>query len=231
MVYRGRDKRPWMCYAIRYKFIYMKNKILFTFFSLFLAFPATAMATGAGNWLINNDLSRPHKLYCTQRRMIDRIRCRLSMNSDELAQEMSIQFLPEQCRAVVNKKSQAACVAAYKLFKSCTEVPAGDERWRCVKDALAAEPTYDTVDTMVKFKLTDLIDRAKATLNPGSDINPVVNLENSLELIKQQYNKAKTLALKKQALVKAAAAWKKYVASNEAGGADDGLSEVLELLK
>lgn len=205
----------------------MKNKLVFTFFSLILAFPLAASATGAGNWLINNDLSRPHKLYCTQKRMDDRIRCRLSMNADELAQELSIKFLPEECRAMVNKKSQVTCVETYKLFKPCAEVTVGSDRNQCVKDALAAEPAYDNLDNLVRFKLSDLIDRAKATLEPGSDINPVVNLENSLELAKQQYDKAKTEALKKQVLIKARAVWKKYVATNEVVGTDDGLGDVL----
>lgn len=195
--------------------------------------PTIVPSKPAGNWIINSELSRPHKLYCTQKKLVDRIRCRLSMSADELAQENSIQFLPEECR-VLSGSTKTACIDRYKQWQTCFEKPDTQERLACGQEVLKLQglisdawqacndenaKTQKTCQTAVrnqtysltKFYIEDLAVRAKNTLNPGSDINPVVDLTNSLELLKQQFNKAKNSAARIQVVTRAKTLWKAFV--------------------
>lgn len=207
----------------------------------------------SGNWLVNAALERPRKLYCTQKKMVDRIRCRLSMSDDEIAQENSILYLPEECRALP-KKNQAACIDRYKKLQTCWDKTDGPDRIACASDVLgidgslasdvevcsaktgpAQKSCINTLKTeignLAKFRLYDLSERAEDTRKPGSDINPVVTLVNTMETLKQQFNKTSSVAVQMQVLKKAQAAWKQFVKVVPEAGADDNLASSIDDLQ
>ncbi len=63
----------------------------------------------------------------------ERVKCRLTIQDYELAQEQELQYLPEECRALTDKKE---CINRYKLTQRCWKFPVGDKRIDCVKENL-----------------------------------------------------------------------------------------------
>lgn len=87
--------------------------------------------------VMKKDISITSKLKCGDlSEMRDRAMCRLKLTPTEMARELELQYLPEECRAIQNQGQRTACIAHYKTYKPCWSVPVGEERFMCARTAL-----------------------------------------------------------------------------------------------
>lgn len=166
-----------------------------------------------------------------------RIECRLGLSEEDLAQEYAKQYLPEECRAIKNKKDQASCVDRYRAFTPCWQKPIGDERLSCAKDVLhfpddlasarnackaivvkkekaqCLAGVADKVFSLVKFRFYDLNERAEDFLKENATVDgrPGIQFIVTSELNKQSFNAARTKAQRLQIIRKERTAWQKFV--------------------
>lgn len=166
-----------------------------------------------------------------------RVRCRLRLTEEELDKELYIQYLPEECRALSVFK-QPICIGRYQALKPCWEQPVGASRAACaagvlgIRGSVAAEykrcsikpqaqrqacrlVVKDLAYALIKFRFYDLSERAEDTLEKGVALNTVASLVTTMELTKQDFNKATTYSQRRALILRARAAWKKFVANNK----------------
>ncbi len=179
---------------------------------------------------------RTHFCY-TLPKLQQRIECRLGLSEQDLAAEYAKQYLPEECRAIKNKKEQASCVDRYKALTPCWENPVGDERLSCAKEVLGfPDDLADArnackaivvkkekaqclaslagkVFSLTKFRFYDLNERAEDFLKEHAtdDGRPGIQFIVTSELNKQSFNTARTKAQRLQIIRKERAAWQKFV--------------------
>ncbi len=194
------------------------------------------------------------KLQCGDKKKIrDRISCRLNLAPEGIDRELEIQYLPEECRVLRSKISQASCIARYKLFRPCWYIPAGEDRFVCARVALTLGPglsdevrncslikTYRERSSclnilrqkeysMIKFRIYDLEERAEdLALERGLDLDTIADLVTTIELKKQEFNNARTKTRRRKIILDVRKAWEKFIkATNLKEEANDKLDQAL----
>ena len=165
----------------------------------------------------------------------DRVFCRLNLAPAGVAQELKLQYLPEECRVIKDHDGQETCEERYKSFKPCWDVPAGESRFECARKALALGPAIseevktcqgkkgsaqvacktavkDKVFGMIKFRFYDLEQRAEHLAERGADLGAVADLEKTIEEKKQVFNQAATNDERRQIVQDVRAVWRGFVA-------------------
>lgn len=164
----------------------------------------------------------------------DRIACRLNLAPEGAAQELKIQYLPEECRAATVKIEKNECIARYKLYAPCWNLPAGEGRFACSRQVLSlgqsvsdeaklcqgktgtdrasCEQTLkEKVLYSIKFRFYDLEQRAEDLARRGADLGQVADLETTIETKKQEFNAAKTQDELHQIILDVRAAWQNFI--------------------
>ncbi len=161
----------------------------------------------------------------------DRISCRLNLAPAGVAQELKLQYLPEECRAMSDGKERQECIVRYKAYTPCWNIPAGEGRFACarnvlgLKDSVAEElaacagtqsaeckqNAREKVLYMIKFRFYDLNERAEELVSRGADINAVADLEAAIEGKKQEFNMATTTESLRQIVLDVRASWLRFV--------------------
>ena len=164
----------------------------------------------------------------------ERIYCRLNLSPAGIARELQIQYLPEECRVIQETEARNSCIARYKSFQPCWNVPAGEARFACARQVLKLGPVIseevkkcqektgqeqvvcknelkDKVFSMIKFRFYDLEERAEELAERGADLNAVADLVTTIELKKQAFNSAKTNVERHQIILDVRQAWQEFV--------------------
>ena len=161
--------------------------------------------------------------------MRDRIKCRLN-----LTEENEYNYLPEECRALVNE-SRVNCVANYKKSQSCWVSLRDTERFECAKSAFGLVGTVasqkaacdgltgtnrsscilklrDRVDAVVKFRIYNLEEKAQSLMQKGLvSEESATDFVTAMEQQKQNYNEAKTTAEKKTIIIGVQGSWQEFI--------------------
>lgn len=176
----------------------------------------------------------PH-LQCGDKATLhDRIACRLNLAPEGAAQELKIQYLPEECRTAANAAEKNECIARYKSYAPCWNLPAGEGRFACARQVLnlgqsvadeakqcqgkvgpgrasCEQGLKEKVLYMVKFRFYDLEQRAEDLARRGADLSVVTSLETAIETKKQEFDAAKTQNNLRQIILDVRAAWQDFV--------------------
>ena len=163
--------------------------------------------------------------------MRERIKCRL-----QLKEENEYDYLPEECRALVNE-SREKCVANYKKSQNCWVSDKDSERFRCAKNAFGLAGTVadqkaqcdnltgtnrsgcilelrDRVDAVVKFRIYNLEEKAQRLMEKGlATEEAATNFITQMEQQKQNYNAAQTVAEKKAVVKGVQRQWKEFISN------------------
>ena len=160
--------------------------------------------------------------------MRERIKCRLN-----LTEENEYNYLPEECRALINI-SREKCATNYKKAQDCWTTINDTERFNCAKSAFGMVGTVasqkaacdgltgtsrskcildltDRVDAVVKFRIYNLEEKAQRLKEKGVDEELVVNFVTLMEQQKQNYNEAKTTAEKKTIIMSVQGSWQEFI--------------------
>ena len=162
--------------------------------------------------------------------MRERIKCRL-----QLKEENEYDYLPEECRALVNE-SMESCVSNYKKSQNCWKSDKDSERFKCAASAFGLVGTVasqkaacdnltgqnrsscilelrDRVDAVVKFRIYNLEEKAQRMMEKGEvDTDTVTDFVTALEQQKQNYNDAKTISEKKAVVKGVQKLWQDFIA-------------------
>ncbi|MBI2145368.1 hypothetical protein HYU18_03540 [Candidatus Woesearchaeota archaeon] len=162
--------------------------------------------------------------------MRERIKCRL-----QLDEENEYNYLPEECRALVNE-SRTLCVDNYKKSQKCWEREQDGDRFECAKSSFGLTGTVaaqksqcenlagenksscllelrDRVDAVVKFRIYNLEDKAQRLMERGlATEEDVLNFVAAVEQQKQNYNDAKTIDEKKSVVKGVQKLWQDFIA-------------------
>ncbi|HUZ92748.1 MAG TPA: hypothetical protein VNG29_01985 [Candidatus Paceibacterota bacterium] len=165
----------------------------------------------------------------------DRIACRLNLAPEGATQELKIQYLPEECRVVSGAPEKQECIARYKSYQPCWNLPAGEGRFVCAEQALGLGTSTvaddfaacqskvgadqvsckanlkDKVLYMIKFRFYDLEQRAEDLARRGADLGAVADLETAIETQKQTFDAAKTKDQLMQDILAVRSAWQDFV--------------------
>lgn len=164
----------------------------------------------------------------------DRIACRLNLAPEGAAQELKIQYLPEECRATADKTEKSECIARYKSYAPCWNLPAGESRFACSRQVLnlgqstanavklckektgqdraSCEQTLkEKVLYSIKFRFYDLEQRAEDLARRGADLGAVADLETAIETKKQEFDAAKTQDDLRQIILDVRSAWQDFI--------------------
>lgn len=162
----------------------------------------------------------------------ERIYCRLNLAPSGVARELELQYLPEACRLKSGEK-QKDCIKLYKSFQQCWNVKEREERFSCARNILKLGPVISNeVKTcqgktapskfiakirlkkilyMIAFRFYDLETRAEKLGNRGADLKAITDFETIVELKKQEFDKAKTNAERRQIILDVRKAWQEFI--------------------
>lgn len=162
--------------------------------------------------------------------MIERVKCRL-----QLPEENEYDYLPEECRLVVNE-SRGKCVSNYKKSQKCWASLKDSERFECARKAFGLAGTVtaqksacdemtgqnrsdcilqltDKVDAVVKFRMYNLEEKAQRLMEKELvGIDTVTEFVAAIEQQKQNYNDAKTINEKKSVVAGVQKIWQNFIA-------------------
>lgn len=165
----------------------------------------------------------------------DRIACRLDLAPEGAVQEFKIQYLPEECRALAaSSDERSECIARYKSYAPCWNLPAGEGRFACARhvlklgssvadeatqcqrkvapDRASCEQTLkEKVHYMIKFRFYDLEERAEDLARRGADLGAVADLETMIESKKQAFGIAETKDQFMQIILDVRSAWQSFI--------------------
>ncbi len=157
----------------------------------------------------------------------ERVGCRLALTEEQRYTESRVNFLPEECRALVSVERDE-CINTYDNVQKCWKYPEGEARVNCVRgvigftnledekrkcaetsDAAACiEKIKKNIFTLIKFRFYDLEERAEERYQKNPEL--VASLVAELETRKQEFNAAKTLSEKRQVVLAVRALWKSF---------------------
>ncbi len=162
----------------------------------------------------------------------ERISCRLGLAPSGVARELQIQYLPEECRTMKNVNDKKECISRYKQYQPCWNLPAGDGRFQCARNALklglsVADQVHncqaladkkfcvsnlrEKVLYMIKFRFYDLEQRAEDLYYRGADPAAIADFDTIVETKKQEFDTAKTDNELQQIILDVRSAWKDFV--------------------
>jgi len=163
----------------------------------------------------------------------ERVSCRLDLEEEELEQELKLQYLPEECRAL-SGSIRGLCIARYKSVQTCWKFPIGDERISCVKreiklgdlqeekercnvktgqeKALCINELKGKVYNLIKWRFYALEERAEDFMERGFvDKDLVVDFNVKIEENKRRFNEASTKKERKKIILDVRNDWKEFI--------------------
>ena len=163
----------------------------------------------------------------------ERVNCRIE-SPEEAERELSINYLPEECRALTSVAKKEECVKRYITLRRCFESKNDKERSACAKkivglgdmnteiakclsgkndeNAGCFKEIEERVDTVIKFRFYNLEEKAEELLDNGRvSKDTAVEFVSSLEMKKQEYNNAKTIQEKKQIVLDVKSLWGLFI--------------------
>ncbi|MBI5046267.1 hypothetical protein HZC07_00860 [Candidatus Micrarchaeota archaeon] len=164
-----------------------------------------------------------------------RISCRLSLTSSELSNELSISYLPEECRSLSDDIKKENCVLLYARIVPCyskigsallsclsttvnltkgakeelvaCKLLSGTQRTACFSNIKDKELDY------VKFKFYYLEEAAEKLLDDGKITKEAaVDFISAAEIAKQDFNNATLIKDKKDVVLGLRTKWKELIA-------------------
>ena len=161
----------------------------------------------------------------------ERVKCRLNLEKEELEDEYTLQFLPEECKALEGEK-RADCITTYKNVQPCWKFKEGSERVSCVKEKInfrgvseerricnelkdeakraCVENFKENLFTVIKFRFYNLEERAEEYLEEGKvSEEDVVVFVDALEGKKVEFNDA-SLDRKKEIVLEVKTLWQDF---------------------
>ncbi|RJP43650.1 hypothetical protein C4587_02835 [Candidatus Parcubacteria bacterium] len=163
----------------------------------------------------------------------ERVACRLGLSETELRTELEIQYLPEECRAL-GADSRQSCVAQYRAFQPCWQMPLGPGRVACGRQVLKLGPVIseevkicrgktgteqaickadlrERVFSMIKFRFYELEERAEEILENAENKKPLEDFQVLIETKKQEFNAAGSKEERRQIILDVRSGWQKFV--------------------
>lgn len=164
----------------------------------------------------------------------ERVRCRLEL-PEQAEKELQLNYLPEECKSFPNIGKREACVRRYINFQKCFTKDKNDkQKVTCgksvinlgdIKSELAScnakadnektkclEDVVSKVDSIVKFRIYNLEEKAEELLSQGkASKDVIISLVADFEEKKQAYNNAKTLGEKKQIILDVQKQWHGFI--------------------
>ena len=164
----------------------------------------------------------------------ERVMCRLNLTEDELRTELSLRYLPEECRVIENQTERQDCVNRYARLQVCWNKAIGEERFSCVREKLSLgndisqekancnsklnverdgcfNDLRKKVYNMIKFRFYDLEERAEEMEKLGVNEDRIAEFVTNLELKKQVFNNAKTKEERKQIILDVRKLWVGFI--------------------
>ncbi|MBI5391242.1 hypothetical protein HZB02_07165 [Candidatus Woesearchaeota archaeon] len=159
----------------------------------------------------------------------DRVSCRLGLSNANLAAELQIAYLPEECRALTSVSEQEQCVSLYSRSQPCWKKE-GSERKQCLrkligiasipdeKKACGKDPACISVLRkraygLIKFSIYDLEERAEGWYVTGIITqDKAATIIAALEEHKVAFNQAASPDERRQVLLDVKAYWKSVIA-------------------
>lgn len=162
----------------------------------------------------------------------ERVECRLNLESEELEQELELQYLPEECRALSGNQ-RGLCIARYKSVQTCWKFSIGNKRISCVKREIKLGDLQEEksncnsktgeekstcirdlkykVYNLIKWRFYDLEERAEDFMERGLiDLDSVVEFVSQLEENKKQFNEAISKEERKNTILNVRDEWKVF---------------------
>jgi hypothetical protein len=157
----------------------------------------------------------------------------LNLTPAALAQELTVQYLPEECRLLADQKQQQVCVTQYKAYKPCWDVAVGTGRFACAQTALnlkatpgedirscvaggqaestCKQQTRQKVFSMIKFRFYDLEERAEELIEQGVSREVVADFVVFITNKKNEFNAATNDTARKQIILDVRTGWQAFV--------------------
>ena len=158
----------------------------------------------------------------------ERVPCRIK----KINQGEETEFDPEECRSFVGTKRDS-CLQTYSAAQSCWSTDNNDERIQCIKNFLKISSITEEKDkcsrlentekaqciaslkervfTMAKFRFYNLEERAEYFMREGANEKIVSDFIIAMELKKQEFNNADSIAEKKNTVLEAKEIWKEFI--------------------
>lgn len=181
-------------------------------------------------------IRRCETLQCgNKENMRDRVLCRLNLSPAGIARELEIEYLPEECRTITDMSKRKTCIDTYKSYKPCWNIPVGDGRIACAKQALKLGPTLSEeiqkckaiesgtqqtvclkatkqrVFSLVKFRFYDLEERAEELSDDGVPKELIADFVVFIQQKKQAFNDAPSHADRLKVVAEVRVGWQKFV--------------------
>ncbi|MBI2970822.1 MAG: hypothetical protein HYY37_00205 [Candidatus Aenigmarchaeota archaeon] len=188
-------------------------------------FPATASISCIGN--------ETEEFPCASLILTyDRVRCRLRLPDDEREAEAELYYLPEECRPMEGS-ARENCIGVYRSVQRCWKFAQGAARIGCVREqvslgsfgeektaCLVKSPSEkgqcirslrEKLYAVIKFRFYDLEERAEEYLEKGADVGVVTDFVTSVEIMKQEFNKADTAEKRRGVILRVRDVWKEFL--------------------
>ncbi|MBI2985007.1 MAG: hypothetical protein HYY50_05295 [Candidatus Kerfeldbacteria bacterium] len=174
-------------------------------------------------------------LQCSSKSTLrDRVFCRLNLAPEGLARELAIEFLPEECRVLVDQSTRQECIQYYRNYQPCWTLPAGENRFSCAKNVLKVGPIVsqevrscqgktgqeqvtcksairEKVFDLIKFRFYDLEQRAEVLGDRGVDLSTIADFVTAVEQKKQAFNQAASKDERRQIILDVRQAWQTFI--------------------
>lgn len=82
----------------------------------------------------------------------ERITCRLGLTAAEMKTELGILYFPEYCRVEETAEEKKECIALYQSFRPCWQMPIGDGRQACARQAIGLKVLAEEKNTCIALK-------------------------------------------------------------------------------
>jgi len=153
--------------------------------------------------------------------LAERIKCRLNLNQDELNREFSILYFPEYCKLEGSAAEQQECIALYRSFNTCWQMPFGKKRTRCGKKVSGLGNSPEGRERFTLFQMYEYSVRAENAYRKGeASLDATADLDVFIEQSKQKVEEAESPRVWRSLLRQV----KKQFKNFSAGGAPFGRS-------
>ncbi len=173
------------------------------------------------------------RLQCGNKQTLrERISCRLSLAPSGVARELQIQYLPEECRVIPDSNEKKECIARYKSYRPCWNLPEGEGRFECARNVLKLKTSVageiqacrtstntstcttdlkEKVLYMIKFRFYDLEQRAEDLYYRGADSAAIAVFDTIVETKKQEFDQVKSTGDFKRIILDVRSAWQNFM--------------------
>jgi hypothetical protein len=136
----------------------------------------------------------------------------MNLSPAGIARELQLEYLPEPCRTETGAE-RAACIARYRSYQPCWQVPDDAGRFACARAVLNLRPAPTPVDrdkvfAMIIFRFYNLEKRAEDLTYRGADIARIAEFVTRIQEKKIAFYEATGKAERRQIILDVRAAWR-----------------------